>query len=278
MPKVVKTPPVAPPLVVQEDAEQSLKKEVVMESPPLPQIEPPRPSIPPVAFKRNSYGLYEHTNYVFKEDGCVDWKAMIPQEFLVPNKDKTTETDVSKLEDHQILALLGGLKTLATLRGFNNVSHEVIVSTPDYVSVKTTIEWIPNYETDNRTVSFSSLADAHIHNCKSFAKNFLSTIAENRGFVRCVRNFLKINICGQDEIGGVLPDESPTSAEKPTKFLKELLEKNNITFGAFQNRMMKEDFVGAADWKSIDDIPGGKVFELMETTKKRIAEKGQKNG
>ena len=40
----------------------------------------------PDAYKRNQHGLLENAEYVFNEDGSVDWRAMIKDEFLYPNK------------------------------------------------------------------------------------------------------------------------------------------------------------------------------------------------
>ena len=52
------------------------------------------------------------------------------------------------------------------------------------------ITYLPNYETNFKEVTFSDVANATIENTSSFAKKFLETIACNRAFVRCVRNFL----------------------------------------------------------------------------------------
>ena len=60
---------------------------------------------------------------------------------------------------------------------------------------------VSNYETGGQPVSFSAIGDASLSNTFDFAQNYLAAIAENRAFVRCVRNFLKINIVAKDEIG-----------------------------------------------------------------------------
>jgi len=73
---------------------------------------------PPTIVKRNEYGLLEdkNINYIFNEDGSVNWRKMIKPEFLVANRDRTDETDISKLEDNELIILLGGLKDLANIR------------------------------------------------------------------------------------------------------------------------------------------------------------------
>ena len=41
----------------------------------------------PDIYKRNEHGLLENVDYTFKEDGSIDWRAMIKPEFLYPNKE-----------------------------------------------------------------------------------------------------------------------------------------------------------------------------------------------
>ena len=85
--------------------------------------------------KRNEHGLIvnDSIEYVFDENGFVDWRKMIKQEHLVPNKQKTTDTDVSKLEDKDLIILLGGIKELAQIRGYTKVSYVVVSPSPEYV-------------------------------------------------------------------------------------------------------------------------------------------------
>ena len=92
-------------------------------------------SIPPKTFKRNEYGLLEDPPipYIYNEDGSVNWRKMIRPEFLVPNKQRTQETDITKLEDKDLLILLGGIKELAQIRGFTCVSYDVPEAGPAYV-------------------------------------------------------------------------------------------------------------------------------------------------
>jgi hypothetical protein len=40
----------------------------------------------PEVYKRNDYGLLSNATYLFNEDGSVDWRSMIKDEFLYPNK------------------------------------------------------------------------------------------------------------------------------------------------------------------------------------------------
>ena len=214
--------------------------------------------------KRNSDGLLSGpaVKYVFNKDGSVNWRKMVNKEFLVPNKQRTNETDVSLLEDKDLLILLGGIKELAQIRGFSAVSFDVAAATQEYFATSCIIDWIPNYETDGKPVSFSSLADAHVENTYSFASNFLAAIAENRAFVRCVRNFLRINIVGQDEMGNVkVMDESePDNPSDPRYLLQRVMKDKGISFEQVKKKLVKETFEGADSFSGVDDIPKNKIF------------------
>ena len=229
--------------------------------------------IPPNLITRNEYGLVEDSslNYVFNDDGTINWRKMVKVEHLVPNRQKTQETDVSKLQDKDLLILLGGIKELAQIRGYTSVEYKVVAASENYFATSCRITWLPNYETGGKEVVFESLADATINNTKSFARFFLAAIAENRAFVRCVRNFLKINIVSQEELGDAkLIDESP-SVENPTSpqnLLEKTMKDKNISFEILKKKLIKEKFENADNLTCIQDIPKVKIFELIERLKK----------
>lgn len=249
--------------------------------------------IPPISFKRNEFGLLSHINYKFKTDGTVDWRAMIPCEFLVFSKDKKSEietkyqkpleqlqtevqtgqVDPSTIEDKYFLILLGGIKALAKIRGFQSIQHQTEIMSDKGVGVKTTIRWIGNYETDNREVDFTALADATVHNTSNFAKNYLYAIAENRGFVRAVRNFLGINIVGQDEVGSVKEETANNGGNpvEPHQMLEDKLKEKNVDFEKLKNKLLAkavkdgnteyEKMVNS--WNTISDVPNNEVFHIL---------------
>lgn len=152
------------------------------------------------------------TNFKFNEDGSINWRAMVKSEFLYPNKDwfalrgKPVPDSIDGLEDNQLLIKLGGLKELAKIRGYNQVSYDVVKCERDYVVVKCKINWkalmttSPSMEILEDPCSFEDMANATLENTNDFCAKFLETIATNRAFVRCVRNYLGINIVGDDEI------------------------------------------------------------------------------
>jgi hypothetical protein len=204
--------------------------------------------VPPNLITRNQYGLIEDKslNYVFNDDGTINWRKMVKIEHLVPNRQKTQETDVSKLQDKDLLILLGGIKELAQIRGYTSVEYKVVAASENYFATSCRITWIPNYETGGREIVFESLADATTNNTKSFARFFLAAIAENRAFVRCVRNFLKINIVSQEELGDAkLLDEGSSSQENPTSplsLLEKIMKQKSISFEILKSKLIKENF------------------------------------
>lgn len=237
--------------------------------------EPEAINKPPKYIARNKFGLLEDQTikYIFNEDNTINWRAMVKTQYLVPNRQKTQETDVSKLEDKNLLILLGGIKELAQIRGYTTVEYKVVAASESYFATSCRITWIPNYETDSRAVTFEALADATTNNTKSFARFFLAAIAENRAFVRCVRNFLKINIVSQEELGDVklleepnfASDKNPTS---PQSLLEKIMKEKSITFDSLKTKLIKEEFEKSQDFNSILDIPKSKIFELIERLKK----------
>ena len=250
---------------LQTDTIYSAKEEEV-----LPKV------IPPKLFNRNKFGLIENDNinYQFNEDGSINWRAMIKTQYLVPNRQRTQQTDVSKLEDKDLLILLGGIKELAQIRGFTSVEYNVVSAADNYFATSCKITWLANYETENRPVVFEALADASLVNTKDFARYFLAAIAENRAFVRCVRNFLKINIVSQEELGdaklGLVAkeDSEKENPMNPTALLEKVMEEKGITFETLKKKLVKEKFPDAESFNYVKDIPKSKVFELIERLKK----------
>lgn len=160
----------------------------------------------PDLFKRDGNGLLQNVVYSFNEDGSINWRDMVKEEHLFPNRSwfqirgKDTPRSIEGLGDHQLLIKLGGIKELAKLRGFSDLSYEVIKCELDHVSVICKMKFLGNYETFGEPIYFQDIANATLDNTSSFATKFLETIACNRAFVRCVRNFLQIHIVGDDEI------------------------------------------------------------------------------
>tara|TARA_B100001939_G_scaffold85174_1_gene72805 strand:- start:106 stop:816 length:711 start_codon:yes stop_codon:yes gene_type:complete len=229
---------------------------------------------PPVDFKRNQYGLLEDKNikYEFSEDGTVNWRKMIKTEFLVANRELTDETDVSKLEDRELIILLGGLKDLAAIRGYTSVEYKIHEASTEYVCASCRITWVPNYETEgDDPIVFEAIADANLNNTEGFSQMYLAAIAENRAFCRAVRNFLRINIVAKEECKSVRiakPNPKKNSAS-PEIFLTNLMKDKKIDFEAIKGKMVNESVDGASDWETVKDIPRLKMFEIIERIQKK---------
>jgi hypothetical protein len=247
----------------------------------------------PDLYKRNQHGLLENASYVFNEDGSVDWRSMIKDEYLYPNKDwfeyrkKPVPESIEGLKDNQLLIMLGGIKSLAKLRGFKSVKFNTENVSNGYVKASCTIEWLSNYESNNTSITYEDSANATLDNTSSFASKFLETIACNRAFVRCVRNFLNVHIVGADEI------DKSKGANNAKSFEYDSAESTNVALtpsamlekaarektgsDSFDNfKTVLRDFwkqeqyrnEEIKNWDSFSDIPAKECRKLLVLVKK----------
>jgi hypothetical protein len=243
-------------------------------------------------YKRNEHGLVNYVDYVFNDDGSVDWRRMIKNEFLYPNKGwfdirkQATPSSVEGLKDNQLLIMLGGIKQLAKLRGFSSVEYDVSHVSSNHVVAKCRITWIPNYEMDSSVV-YEDVANATLDNTDDFCAKFLETIACNRSFVRCVRNFLNVHIVGADEIDKSKNSLSPSVESSgyegnsvpvtPIGILeKTLRDKHGVTdFEGFRAILRdlwvseKYRYENIKDWKNFEDIPAKEARILLPLISKK---------
>lgn len=240
----------------------------------------------PGKFQRNTFGLLGDVDYEFAEDGSVNWRSMIKDEHLFPNRSwfdlrkKDLPRSIDGLKDHQLLIKLSGIKELAKLRGFTDVSYEVVKCQPDHVAVICHMSFLPNYETGGKAVQFQDMANATLDNTSSFATKFLETIACNRAFVRCVRNFLNVHIVGDDEIdksnnpGGGTNNSSLNISPSLTPYsMVQNLAKEKLNCANFEEfRTVLRDWWQSEkyknnevkDWNDYDDIPASQARVLMK--------------
>ena len=239
----------------------------------------------PDIWKRNEHGLLESIEYIFNEDGSVNWRAMINPEHLYPNKDwfemrkMPVPESIEGLDDSQLLIKLGGIKEIAKLRGMKSIHYQIEESSDERVVVRCSIDWVENYENPHGEwgCSFSSIANATIHNTNGFAAKFLECIAENRSFVRTVRNFLGIHIVGADEIDSsknkspiVTPSSSAGAKDiSPQGILK---EKSGVDFNSFKESLRgwykagtyTNDPDAIKAWTDYKDIPAKECRKLLK--------------
>lgn len=241
-----------------------------------------------INFSRDENGLLENINYKFNEDGSINWRAMVKDDHLFPNRSwfdsrkKTCPKTIDGLEDHQLLIKLAGIKEVAKLRGFSEVKYDFIKCEQDHVATVCSILFMPNYETANQPVLFQDSANATLNNTSSFATKFLETIACNRAFVRCVRNFLNIHIVGDDEIDKsnsslALSNISNSDSLSPHTLLKK--QASNAGYNDFESFMNllrswhnngKYVMPSSADpksWNDFSDIPAKQAREFLKLIK-----------
>lgn len=237
-------------------------------------------------FERDENGLIKGLDYKYNEDGTINWREMIPKEYIVINserfKSKPMPESIDGLEDRDLLILLGGIKEVAKIRGLIRRSTNIVESSPDRVVSTCEVEFIPNYETGGIGYIYSDAANATLENCSDFTKYYLETIASNRAFVRAVRNALRIDIVGADEVKGTGFQPSAnsmiekSSPIKPVDSLRDLVKQVGInSFEDFQKTLIKsnkEDFPESmvSVWQSFNDIPNDKIFKLMSLVKNAV--------
>lgn len=243
----------------------------------------------PDVYKRDQHGLLDCVDYIFNDDGSVDWRAMIKPEFLYPNKGwfemrgQSVPSSTEGLRDNQLLIMLGGIKDLARLRGFHSVSYDVRNVEEGYVTARCDIEWIGNYESQSDKVCYEDYANATSENTDAFCYKFLETIACNRAFVRCVRNFLNINIVGADEIDKSDPAPTGNSTQTasstpitPSGLLEKILrDKHNVeSFDGFKDVLRdlwkKGSYLNenVKEWSSYSDISAKEARILISILSK----------
>ena len=247
-------------------------------------------------YSRNENGLLRSVDYKFNEDGSVNWRAMVDSKYLFPNKswfearNKPTPRSVDGLQDNQLLIKLAGIKELAKLRGYNSVRYNVIKCEKDHVAIKCEISWVPNFENPSQesdylpaSTQFEDVANATTENTSSFATKFLETIAANRAFVRCVRNFLNVHIVGDDEIdkSNGLPQHPEADEVEPLKKLTpngvlESLASSKLKCNSFNDfkdklrelwtlELYRND--DAKNWQEYDSVPAKEARLLINIIK-----------
>ena len=234
-------------------------------------------------YLRDEFGLIKSVDYIFNEDGSVSWRSLVKPEFLYVNKEyfekwnKEVPASTEGLSDRQLLILLGGIKDIAKIRGYSSVYYN-ISGDKDHVVANCRINWLPNYETSGQEVAYEDFANASTNNTPEFCHKFLETIACNRAFVRCVRNFLNINIVGDDEIDksdkSLSIDSSENSHDLSVLKPQNALEKaaNDKGFNSYESFVtwLREQWKkgsykneDAKNWTQYSDVPVKECRKLL---------------
>lgn len=241
------------------------------------------PANGPEVYSRDDNGLLKNVNYVYNEDGSINWRAMIPTEYIVVNKDRfkgeMVPEDISNLDDRDLLILLAGIKEVAKLRGLVKRENRIVESGPSRAVVECNVVFLPNYESGNLPYSYGDVASATTENTNGFGQQFLETIAANRAFVRAVRNALRIDIVGSDELNS--NDNSHNEVDtvkgnaKPWKILEEKAAARGVkSIEALKERLINTKVAGfepseVQSWISWEDIPNNYVWKLLSMLNKK---------
>lgn len=227
--------------------------------------------------KCSKEGLMEGLDYKLKDNGLIDWRGMIPAQYFVPHtqwfqsRNLTVPKSTDGLTDKQLLILLDGIKYVANLRGYHSVEYPKIVSTREHCTAVCRIQWKPNCDDPDGKV-FSSIGDATPDNTMSFAKFYLGAIAENRAFVRCVRNSLGIEVTGADEIGRAPEeDKEESTANKQVQRVYDkivsLMDIYDYDFEDIRGKLESQGVKGADKFKKIEDVPKNVIDKVLKILK-----------
>jgi hypothetical protein len=238
--------------------------------------------------ERDENGLIKGIEYKFTQDGLIDYRSMVPIQYLYINNDPKhreriekqygkpySEIDIIKdnVKDTDLIILLGGIKYLAKLRGFKSVKYNIKEANPEYVAVNCELELIPNYESENISLLFQDNACAHLGNTSNFATKYLLEIATNRAFCRAVRNCLNINIVSREELGAST-GEAEQQVSRPAivpqrqvKLLCDIMKAKGVLFKHLEDKMKAENTF-KPEYKTIEDLPKDLVFSFIERLKK----------
>ncbi len=206
-----------------------------------------------VNWRRDEYGFLP-IEYKFKENGRVDWAAMIPKEFFVPNKEKFPEgtdlasLEVEKLRDDQLLLLLAGVRYIGLIRGIKSIKKVFSASNQQFSSCVCTVEFIPNFETNGQVFTYDGEGDAHFENTSSFAQRFLTTISGNRAEARAIKLGLDISFLTQEEMGPTKKEieqqkAKSAGAHNPINTLQKVIKQANFSFGSVKKAFVKNGYI-----------------------------------
>jgi hypothetical protein len=248
------------------------------------------PSFIPVAtptIEWDERGLMKGVQYKYRPDNSIDWRAMIEPQFLVVQG--SSETDITKVPDKQLLVLLGGWKRLLFLRGYTSLTQHSDSVTPEKAVSTCTITFAPNYETRMQPVTYSWTASASYSNTSGdIPQMFLEATAANRAFCLCLRGFLNVNIAGKDEIGPSRFKRSETASPAPETLepapvagfqakdkLAERCNEIGLSFDKLKEGASKykgELKTDPATWTGFDSITSLDAWTLLDKLTKAAAE------
>jgi len=236
--------------------------------------------------ERDHCGLIKGLEYEFDSLGFVNYKKLIPREFLYPNKQYfqkrklAVPNSIDDLSDSQLICALNGYRLLGAIRGFKSIKHKIISESYDKVVIETKIIWIGNYETGFKDVAYTALSTASLSNTFDFAQNYLAEIAQNRGECRAIRGFLRIPIVASDELGPPQKEDEEKDSQKakfapagPHAILQKKLNEKNTSWDKFKESCIKKNIPGSDTWTDLASLETTQVVTLVDLMNKKEEEK-----
>jgi hypothetical protein len=221
--------------------------------------------------ERDENGLIKGLTYQFTEEGYIDWRKMLPTQYLYT---KGEEQDITKVDDSQLIVNLAGMRYLAKLRGMNSYRYEIHRATDTYAAVLCHIDWLKNYE--QNAVFSEAVASATLETTNELTSKYILETAQNRAFCRAVREYLNIKIVSQEELNST-PKKTDDISVSPKdsndgidiyKVLDDAMLSKNVGWVWLKSRLVDLKMENAENFQTIRDIPKSKVFTVIERLKK----------
>lgn len=259
----------------------------------------PKPANQPLRFRRNpNTGLELDREYRYTEEGLIDWRAMVPPQYLyvaseheakvVAQQGKPIgEIDILAVPDEWLRIRVAGLNYLAHLRGVRSCTYPTFQATDTFASAVCQMTFIGNVETGMCDETWSGAGSARRTSMDLKMLPYMETFAENRAFGRCVKRALQINILSDIETGGKggkaneeddlvaeAADSVAPSGFEPNHHLADKCRAQKVTFEALRTSALRlyqqppEDVskrlkADPATWTSFDSIQGIDAWLLM---------------
>ncbi len=220
------------------------------------------------------------------EKGIVDWKSLVNKDFIYLNEfaygkegidvSQLSEEEKEKLKetspDTHVLMTLAAFRELVTKRGYKSIDYDIQHRHTDLAVCKCTIQFSPN-EDEPDGVIFSAISSASLENTFGGFSQYLDGFAETRSFLRCARNYFRIDTLAREEID---PNKKVEVVQLPTPVLtfKNLMAEKNMSFDQLKEAVIASNkIIWDENWKDISKLNPATCFSLTLMVKEWAAPK-----
>lgn len=211
-------------------------------------------------------------------NGIVDWRNLISQKHILLNRKKFADIGIrvealskeetnhykNTVEPEFLMISLAGFRELAKKRGYDACSTNLVYCDADMYVFRTTLHFLPNDEEPNG-VLFDGIGGANLSNVNVAFAPYLPAIAENRAFVRAVRNYFGIETLGWDEVktdGEVKVNDAIPFGPHVT--LKGKMDSKGVDFEGLKTLTANSDKIEWQEsWKTLEDLSPGACFVIL---------------